>query len=106
MNPNGHPRVQKSRRDPRWVLATLCILGAFALQATLTWRGDEQDMPAWVVGLVSAVVSYYYGARNGKNPHPSELPPTDEETVTTTKPGETTTTTTRTAHEIGGGEAA
>lgn len=71
------------RRDPRWVLAIVAILGAFGLQIYLsvncsTATVDDNcvaEAPQWVVGLVSSVVAYYFGARNGRNAHPSEFTP-------------------------------
>lgn len=65
----------KSRRDPRWVLAMVSLVFAFGIQGLLIWRGEGDQMPAWIVAVVTAAMSYYFGARNGKFPHPSEFTP-------------------------------
>ncbi len=51
--------------DPRGVLAVIAVIGAFALQGYLTYTGSTADMPPWVVGLVSAIVAFYYGYKSG-----------------------------------------
>lgn len=68
-------RPTRVRRDPRWVLAMTSLVGAFGLQGYLIKEGDPDQMPAWIVAVVTAAMSYYFGARNGKTPHPSEYTP-------------------------------
>lgn len=53
--------------DPKWSLAALAIVGAFVVQIILLSQGLPADMPAWIVGLVSSVVAYYFGHKNGSN---------------------------------------
>lgn len=67
--------MRRGRRDPRWVLAMVALIFAFGIQALLIWQGKGDQMPAWIVAVVTAAMSYYFGARNGKNAHPSEFTP-------------------------------
>ena len=65
-----------NRFDPRAVLATVAVLSAFALQGYITFAchggsatsinppACDSTMPPWVVGLVSAIVAFYFGARS------------------------------------------
>ena len=50
--------------DVRGILAIFAVIGAFALQAVMIVRGDAGDMPPWVVGLVSAIIAFYFGSRS------------------------------------------
>lgn len=72
--------------DLRFLLALVTIAGTYAL-ATIVVLSDPNNVPDWVVALVSstsaAVISYYFGYKNGNG------------TTTTTGPGTTTTTTVR-----------
>ena len=59
------PRFKHRRLDwdIKGVLAILAMFGAFGIQITLIIGGSSSDMPPWVVGLVSAVVAFYFGSR-------------------------------------------
>jgi hypothetical protein len=68
------PRFKRRRTipDPRGVLAVIAVIAAFALQGYITWSctgvsNCDNTMPPWVVGLVSAIVAFYFGykASNG-----------------------------------------
>lgn len=64
------PRFKHRRLDwdVKGLIAVLAVFGAFAIQTILIIRNDTLDMPPWVVGLVSAIVAFYFGARsNGLN---------------------------------------
>lgn len=76
-----------SRFDPKWWLACLALVGSFSIQALLLWQGNVNDMPPWIVGLVSAIVAYYFGYQSANGP---------TTTTTTTREGGGTTTTTAT----------
>ncbi len=54
-----------NRFDPRGVLAVIAVISAFALQGYMTYMGNGEDMPSWVVSLVSAVVAFYFGYKSG-----------------------------------------
>lgn len=54
--------------DPKWVLAFLTILGTFFMVGTVVLN-DPANVPDWIIALVSstsaAVISYYFGYKNG-----------------------------------------
>ena len=59
------PRFKHRRLDwdVKGVLAIMAVLGAFAIQGVLIATHDTNGMPPWTVGLVSAIVAFYFGAR-------------------------------------------
>ena len=70
VNTQGEDPRFKHRRldwDVKGVIAFMAVFGAFALQATLIINHDPSEMPPWVVGLVSAIVAFYFGARTNGN---------------------------------------
>jgi hypothetical protein len=68
------PRFKHRRTmpDPRGLLAVLSVIAAFALQGYITWActgvpNCDTTMPPWVVGLVSAIVAFYFGYKASGN---------------------------------------
>lgn len=52
--------------DPRAALAVLATVGTITIQGyILTGQAAVDTMPNWLVALVSSIVSYYFGAKNG-----------------------------------------
>ncbi len=49
------------------ILAILAVMSAFLLQWYLTvhYGPASDDMPSWVVSLVSAIVAFYFGQKIG-----------------------------------------
>jgi hypothetical protein len=51
--------------DLKGVLAVLSIVGALAIQTVLIASNRTDAMPPWVVGMVMAVVAFYFGTKTG-----------------------------------------
>jgi hypothetical protein len=55
--------------DPRALLAVIALAGAIAMGVINLALGGDGEVPAWVVAMSTAVITFYFGAR-ASNGHP------------------------------------